>query len=96
MRNSNAISQEQRETLLRWFADPDTWVGVYENKDLTSPEVGRRIGYPYSLEAYDKAKVGDVAPDTKFAPGWQYCLVAKCQTYREVLEALDLYDGTEV
>lgn len=96
MRNSYAISAKQRETLLRWFKDPDTWVGVYQNKDLTSPDVGRRIAYSFSVRDLDKVAIGSAAPDTKFCIGWRYRLIQKCGSYQEVLDCLNLYDGGEV
>ena len=81
--------ENSTERLIRWFTDPDTWVGVYENKELGHPDLGHRIAYPYTLESFDKAKIGDRAPDTRQYIGWRYLLIAKCRTVEECLQHLE-------
>ena len=52
----------------RWFvnADPGDWVGVFENHDLSSNQVGTRIGFLYGIEDWDQAEIGrSHAPDSK-------------------------------
>ena len=34
-----------------WFADGNTWVGLFENKDRASPNFGARVGLPFDLDS---------------------------------------------
>lgn len=81
-----------KDTIDRWLADPDTWVGVFENADLGHRDIGLRCAFPFALSdgSFEKAEIGKTrAPDGRtIGLGWRYILVAKCRTTDEVLAAM--------
>lgn len=82
-----------RSTLERWFSDPDTVVGIFENHDLGSVYCGQRIGFPYTREVAAKLEVGrSRAPDTTRVIGWRYILVAKCDSVEAAVAAMGSAD----
>lgn len=84
------MTEELEQTLARWFADPDTWVGVFENKDLSSSRPGHRVGFAFPRAQFEQAKLGETrAPDHKeIGLGWRYLLVAKAENADDALRAL--------
>jgi len=77
------------QAFTRWLADGETWIGIFEDADLDSVALARRIAFPYAMDQFAVAVV-DVtrAPDTASnGPGWRYVLVAKCRTVKEALAA---------
>lgn len=84
-------TETPREAVTRWLSDGDTWVGVFENKEL-GPSLGHRFALPFALSdgSFDKVEVGKSrAPDTRFYIGWRYILVAKCKTVDEVMALIE-------
>lgn len=83
---------ENKKTIERWFSDGDTWVGVFENKDLSHPDIGRRCAVPYDISSWSAAVVGQTrASEFIRRMGmipWQYILVEKCKTVDEVINSL--------
>ena len=82
------MTETQRSRVARWFADGTTWVGVFENHDMSSPNIGHKVAVPFDMVDYDKARVGtDRGPELLRKYGsipWQYVLVAKCLSPDEV------------
>lgn len=81
--------ETKRQIMERWLSDGDTWIGVFENHALDSSRLGDKIAIPFSLSdgSWDRAELGDRAPDTKNRINWAYLLVAKCRTIDEVIHA---------
>lgn len=89
-------NETTRATFERWLSDGSTWIGVFENKDLSHPEVGRRIAVPYDDSLLDQVRVGATrGPDgwdtrgVSHGPGWRYILVAVERTADAALRALE-------
>lgn len=84
--------ETQRQQIERWLADGETWVGVFENHDLGSHNVGDRIAIPFDIKQIELAHVGRMhAPELARKFGhipWQMVLVTKCKTADEVEAAL--------
>lgn len=78
-------NSEMRIKLNQWLSDGQAWVGVFENHDLGSPDVGRRVAMAFDIAQFDVATLGMRAPDTRTLIGWRYGLVAKCKTVEEAL-----------
>jgi hypothetical protein len=80
------------ETVARWFADPDTWAGVFENQALDSATCGERCAFPFKLSdgSFERAEVGKShAPDgATIGLGWKYVLVAKCKFAEDAVAGL--------
>lgn len=91
------MDETQKKTIERWLSDGTTWVGVFENKDLSHPDIGRRTAVPYDMNCFDAAVIGrDRAPEFIRQHGmipWQYILVEKCKTLEEVEKAMNLDRG---
>lgn len=85
------MSETAREAVTRWLAEPDTWVGVFENHDLGHPNVGHCFAIPFRLSdgSFEQAEIGKTrAPDTSLYIGWRYILIAKCKTVDEVMQRI--------
>lgn len=77
----------------RWLADGETWIGIFENHDLGSRDVGLRRAWSYDLAKIDEAKVGKTrAPDTEEGLGWRYILIFKALTLQEAVAMMDRKD----
>ena len=64
------------EQLTRLVDDGDL-VGIYENKDLGHPDVGRRIAFVYNGPVICFAKIGETkCHDGEHGLGWRYILIA--------------------
>lgn len=83
-------SETERDTFARWLSDGETWIGVFENHDLSHPDRGRRVALAFDNATKGEAKVGTSrAPDHRtIGLGWRYLLVAICTTPEEALAAL--------
>ncbi len=88
LKDELALDRENEELLCRWFSDPDTWAGVFENQDLCSLSIGHRVSIPFDASQWDAAKLGMRAPDTKHIIGWRYRLVAKCRDLQAAIDWL--------
>jgi hypothetical protein len=79
----------QRRQAEEWFADGNTWVGLFENKDRASPNFGARVGLPFDLDAMPivEVTVGKTrAPQLKKLPNaHKFVLVAICRDADEVV-----------
>lgn len=65
------------------------WIGVFENHDMSHPELGRRFALLFDKNQFDSAVIGSTrAPDTKMGLGWRYLLVAKCLNTDDVMGAM--------
>jgi hypothetical protein len=64
-------------------------IGIFENHDLDSRDVGVRFALPFGPEFAD-AKIGEArAPDTKaYGLGWRYILTAKPETVEQAIELI--------
>jgi len=71
--------EETIEQFRRWLADATTWIGVFENHDMSSRDCGRRLAYSFDTSIWDEATVGlDYAPDgSGHGLGWRYILIGK-------------------
>lgn len=82
------------ERISSWLADGDTWIGVFENLDLSDANCGMRCAFPFSLsdESYRSSKVGATrAPDgINIGPGWRYILVGKTKRVKRALVLLGI------
>jgi len=82
-------NETHRETFARWLEDSETWIGIFENKNLDHSMRGARIAIPFDVSQFSQAEVGNTkAPDVKGILGHHYTLVAKCQDIDSTLEAL--------
>ena len=88
--NIGGRNETTEQRLARWFADGDTTVCVFENKDLGHSQVGRRIALPYSKADAEAMAIGTSrAPDiTSVGLGWRYILVGRARTPEEVTDLL--------
>jgi hypothetical protein len=90
------IEQQARDTQHRkaeeWFADGNTWVGLFENKDKASPNFGARIGLPFDLDEMPlvevtvgktRAPVLDKLPNSA-----KFVLIAICRDAGEVVDGM--------
>lgn len=90
----NLNAEKQRTKFEAWLADGESWIGVFENNDLSSPYVGERVAMVFDTELYDDAEMGQRAPDLPGLIGWRYGLVAKCTTAKDaVAEMQKEHDG---
>ena len=63
-----------RETFAAWLARGDAIV-MFQNADLSHPNVGHRIFLPLSIEEVARVEVGVTrAPDGAHGLGWRYVL----------------------
>lgn len=70
------------------LADKETWIGVYENQAFDSVKAGQRVAMFFDLDQWDRANIGDRAPDTSALAGWKYRLVGKAKTTEEALNLM--------
>ena len=84
--NIGGREETTEQRLARWFADGDTTVCVFENKDLGHRDLGRRIALPYSKADAEAMAIGTSrAPDSPHAGiGWRYILVGRAHSPEEV------------
>ena len=79
----------QRTQAEEWFADGNTWVGLFENKDRGSPNFGARVGLPFDLDAMPivEVTVGKTrAPQLEKLPNaHKFVLIAICRDADEVV-----------
>jgi hypothetical protein len=79
----------QRTQAEEWFADGNTWVGLFENKDRGSPNFGARIGLPFDLDAMPivEVTVGKTrAPQLEKLPNaHKFVLIAICRDADDVV-----------
>ena len=71
------------EVIDRWFdsGNEGDWVGVFENHDLSHPDLGRRFAAFYDQNQWDAAEImRTTGPDSPIGLGWRYLLVEKCRT----------------
>ncbi|HQR20092.1 MAG TPA: hypothetical protein PKV98_04455 [Burkholderiaceae bacterium] len=82
------MRQDAEERAADWLAHG--WaIGVFENKDLGSRNVGARFALPFAPEQLANAKVGEArAPDSAHGLGWRYILVAKPTTVADTINAV--------
>src|SRR5271165_4471784 len=73
----------------KWFADGNTWVGLFENRDRASPNFGARVGLPFDL---DDAPIAEFAVGKTRAPAidnlphaGKFVLFAICRDADEVV-----------
>jgi hypothetical protein len=68
---------DAQPTVTRWFEDPDTIVGVFENKDMSHPWLGHRVAFAFHQHQEQQLAVGQTrAPDNPaIGLGWRYVLV---------------------
>lgn len=59
---------------------------VFENKDLSSPDCGRRMMMPAPLG--EEPALGCQAPDTALGLGWRFRLVSIARTVDEAVQAM--------
>lgn len=76
-------------TFERWLSDGKTWVGVFENQAFDSAGFGDRFAVSFDMADFDKAKLGDRAPDTSMGLGWKFALLGKARTVEEVFTFMD-------
>lgn len=73
-----------RAKIEEWFADPDTAVCVFENRDLGHRDLGARCALPFTLADAARMEIGvSRAPDTKTMIGWRWVLVGKYEVDRK-------------
>jgi hypothetical protein len=80
--------EDSKRKMERWLEDGDTWIGVFQNRDLSSSDCGRTIALPFSLSdgSYEKAEIGKArAPDTSAGLGWRYILIGKATSADEAI-----------
>jgi hypothetical protein len=72
-----------------WFADGNTWVGLFENKDRASPNFGTRVALPFDLDEMPlvEVNVGKTrAPNlAKLPNAAKFVLTAICRDADEVV-----------
>ena len=76
-----------------WLADGETFIGVFENKDLGHPELGHRIMLPYEDALFEAAILGKTTPPDMpyIGLGWRYLMV--CKTRSSESAVCSLMDG---
>lgn len=74
----------------RMLRDNETWIGVFENRDLGHPHIGRRVALAFDESQWDHAIPGKTtSPDhVDIGLGWRYVLVSKCETAHSAVSAL--------
>lgn len=85
------MNETPLQTLERWVSDEDTWIGVFENHDLSSRDCGRKFALPFSLSdgSFEVAELNKTkAPDTKMGLGWRFLLVWKGTDPQEAYDAM--------
>ena len=88
--NIGGRNETTEQRLARWFADGDTVVCVFENKDLGHYDIGRRIALPYTKAIAESVAIGTSrAPDSDVGLGWRYILVGRAHSPEEVTALLD-------
>jgi hypothetical protein len=87
-----AARAAQRKQAEDWFAEGNTWVGLFENRDKRSPNFGARIGLPFDL---DEAPVHGVvvgktrAPELDKIPhAAKFVLIAICRDADDVVREM--------
>ena len=83
------MDMKDKEKIAQWLQG-HTAVGVFQNKDLGHPQVGRKVAIPYDYDDLQEAEIGKTTcHDTaELGLGWRYILIAKCQTLQEVVDAM--------
>jgi hypothetical protein len=83
------MDMQAKETVARWL-NIGTTVGVFQNKDLGHPDIGRKVAMPFDYDEFQTAEIGTTrCPDNPTVGlGWRYILVAKCDTLQEVVDAM--------
>ena len=82
-----------RETIEKWLADGETWVGVFENKALDSASLGERCGLCFDNMCFEEAEIGKMRmPDTKIRVGWRHILIAKSRDVDEIVNLIENKD----
>lgn len=79
-----------RETFTRWLKDGTTWIGIFENQDLSHYDLGRRVARPYDDSVFDKATINlsGCADHASIGLGWRYVLKVKTRDVDEALGQL--------
>jgi hypothetical protein len=79
----------QRAKAAEWFADGNTWVGLFANKDRGSLNFGARVGLPFDLDAMPIVEVAigkTRAPQLEKLPNaHNFVLIAICRDADEVV-----------
>src|SRR5271168_233398 len=95
----SAARTAQRRQAEEWFADGNTWVGLFENKDRASPNCGARVGLPFDL---DEAPIAEFAVGKTRAPAvdklphaGKFVLIAICRDADEVVEEMFRQDPAD-
>lgn len=78
---------EALERVRAWLADGRTWIGGFENADLSHPAIGQRVLVPFDDDHWDRGVVGkSTAPDGKaYGLGWRYLLDVKTRDAEEAV-----------
>lgn len=86
-----------RVTFTRWLSDGQTAIGIFENKDLTHPDLGRRVAFPFAASMSDTLAVGKTfAPDNpETGLGWRYILVQIATDADEALAAMGIEEAQD-
>lgn len=79
------ISETKMNMMRQWLLDGQTWIAVFENKDMNNGDFGRRVAFPFDNAVKGRAKLGETkAPDAPgIGLGWRYILIAICDTAEE-------------
>ncbi len=66
-------------TFAAWMADEESWIGVFENQDLSSSRPGHRVALCFDDKQWDGGILNKSrAPDHKdIGMGWRYTLKLK-------------------
>jgi hypothetical protein len=95
----SAARAAQRRQAEEWFADGNTWVGLFENKDRASPNFGARVGLPFDLDeapivefAVGKTRAPDIP---KLPHAGKFVLIAICRDAGEVVEEMFRQDPAD-
>jgi hypothetical protein len=81
------LREEAIQKVREWLADGHSWVGGFENADLSHPDIGHRILVPYDDANWEYGVVGKTtAPDNKhIGLGWRYLLDLKTRDAAEAI-----------
>jgi len=71
--------QQMRNTFKRWLSDGESWIGCFENQDLSSGNCGHRFALCFDDKQWDAGIISKSrAPDHKdIGLGWRYTLKLK-------------------